>query len=90
MKRREFVTFAGAAGLGAASGKLAAAPTQTSPGMNMPPGPDAAPVPGPPADYTLRIAPAALDGVHTLYLVGAGLSVAVWLRRGTAEETEAP
>jgi FtsP/CotA-like multicopper oxidase with cupredoxin domain len=61
MKRREFVTFVGAAGLGAVSGKLAAAPTQTSPGMNRPPGPDAAPAQGPPADYTLRIAPTALE-----------------------------
>jgi FtsP/CotA-like multicopper oxidase with cupredoxin domain len=65
MKRREFVTWAAgaacAARLGATSRALAAAPTQTSPGMAMPSGPNEAPGNGPPADYTLRIAPAALE-----------------------------
>jgi FtsP/CotA-like multicopper oxidase with cupredoxin domain len=70
MKRREFVTLAGgtvaagaacAAGMGAAATARAAAPTQTSPAMTMPPGANPAPAAGPPADFTLRIAPVALE-----------------------------
>jgi hypothetical protein len=34
------------------------------------------------------LAPAALDGIHALYLVGAGLGVAVWLRRGATEDPD--
>ncbi len=68
MKRREFMTLtagataraAFAAGFGTAAQALAAAPTQTSPGMPMPPG-SAAATEGPAADFTLRIAPVALE-----------------------------
>ena len=62
MKRREFVTLAGAAACAAAS-RLTAGPAPASPGMAMP---GAAPANSPPtdgtaADFTLRIAPTALE-----------------------------
>jgi FtsP/CotA-like multicopper oxidase with cupredoxin domain len=61
MKRREFVTWTCAAGFGAATARLAAAPTRTSPAMPMPSAASAPPANGPAADFTLRIAPAALE-----------------------------
>ena len=62
MKRREFVTLAGAAACGAATGRLPAAPAPASPGMAMPaPSPSSAAAQDSAADFTLRIAPAALE-----------------------------
>ena len=67
MKRREFMTWGCAMAGAATAAKLPAAPAQTSPGMAMPAvaagnaAAGAPPADGPAADFTLRIAPLALE-----------------------------
>ena len=75
MHRREFVTIAGTAALAGLTGRSsAAAPTRTAPHGAMPGanGPAAAGAPEGPADFTVRIAPLALEIAPSHYVSTIG------------------
>jgi len=74
MHRREFVTIAGTAALAGLTGGSAAAPTRTAPHGAMPgaSGPAGAGAAEGPADFTVRIAPLALEIAPSHYVSTIG------------------